>query len=206
LWVCCLWLLFAAAAAFPTRTAAHVVFFVRLHILVAAGNENQNACLYQPASSQYALTVGSIDMDDSRSSFSNYGSCVKVFAPGSDITSTWYTSDTATNTISGTSMATPHVAGVAALFWDQDPTLSVTQLMAKIIASDNGTTVVDADGPENRIGIAITAATFLAEAANYTRPPPEVCAYSSARALFVSSSRAFLMALLPMLMVIGTVW
>jgi subtilisin family serine protease len=144
-------------------------------------------------------------MNDVRSSFSNYGSCVKVFAPGSDITSTWYTSDTATNTISGTSMATPHVAGVAALFWDQDPTLSVEQLMAKIIVSDNGTTVQDAEGPERQTGIAITAATFLANYANATKPPPQVCAYSSASALFaLSSSRTFLFAMMPMLILIGT--
>lgn len=84
--------------------------------VVAAGNENQNACNVSPARVPNAVTVGSTTSSDARSSFSNFGSCVDVFAPGSSITSAWYTSNTATNTISGTSMASPHVAGVAALY------------------------------------------------------------------------------------------
>ena len=83
---------------------------------VAAGNSSANACNYSPARVASALTVGSTTSSDSRSSFSNFGSCVDLFAPGSGITSAWRTSNTATNTISGTSMASPHVAGVAALY------------------------------------------------------------------------------------------
>ncbi|MFC4639477.1 S8 family peptidase [Deinococcus hohokamensis] len=86
-----------------------------LVMVVAAGNENQNACNVSPASAANAITVGSTTRTDARSSFSNYGTCVDIFAPGSDITSTWIGSTTATNTISGTSMATPHVVGAAAL-------------------------------------------------------------------------------------------
>jgi aqualysin 1 len=84
--------------------------------VVAAGNSNANACNYSPARVSSAITVGSTTSSDSRSSFSNFGSCVNIFAPGSSITSAWHTSNTATNTISGTSMASPHVAGVAALY------------------------------------------------------------------------------------------
>ena len=84
--------------------------------VVAAGNSNANACNYSPARASGAYTVGSTTSGDVRSSFSNYGSCVNIFAPGSSITSAWHTSDSATNTISGTSMASPHVAGVAALY------------------------------------------------------------------------------------------
>ncbi|HEU0013953.1 MAG TPA: S8 family peptidase [Longimicrobium sp.] len=84
--------------------------------VVAAGNENQNACNVSPARVAGAITVGSTTSTDARSSFSNYGSCVDVFAPGSNILSTWIGSTSATNTISGTSMASPHVAGVAALY------------------------------------------------------------------------------------------
>jgi aqualysin 1 len=84
--------------------------------VVAAGNDNANACNYSPARVTNAITVGSTTSSDARSSFSNYGSCLDLFAPGSSITSAWYTSDTATSTISGTSMASPHVAGVAALY------------------------------------------------------------------------------------------
>ncbi len=74
---------------------------------VAAGNDGLNACSYSPARAAAAITVGSTTSTDARSSFSNYGTCLDVFAPGSSITSSWNTSDTATNTISGTSMATP---------------------------------------------------------------------------------------------------
>ncbi|HYN90216.1 MAG TPA: S8 family peptidase [Ardenticatenaceae bacterium] len=84
--------------------------------VIAAGNDNLNACNYSPARVGTAITVGSTTRTDARSSFSNYGSCLDLFAPGSSITSAWHTSDTSTNTISGTSMAAPHVAGVAALY------------------------------------------------------------------------------------------
>jgi subtilisin family serine protease len=85
-------------------------------VAVAAGNSNANACNYSPASATAVLTVASSTSGDAKSSFSNYGSCVDLYAPGSSITSTWIGSTTATNTISGTSMASPHAAGVAALY------------------------------------------------------------------------------------------
>jgi subtilisin family serine protease len=87
---------------------------------VAAGNSNVDACGSSPARAPAAITVGSTTNTDARSSFSNFGTCLDIFAPGSSITSAWYTSDTATNTISGTSMASPHVAGVAALYLHQN--------------------------------------------------------------------------------------
>ncbi|AXB47599.1 S8 family peptidase [Amycolatopsis albispora] len=82
---------------------------------VASGNSNTNACGTSPARTPEAITVNATDSSDNRSSFSNYGTCTDLFAPGTSVTSSWYTGDTATNTISGTSMATPHVAGAAAL-------------------------------------------------------------------------------------------
>merc|ERR1711971_120053 len=84
-------------------------------VSVAAGNSNANACNYSPARATEAITVGATDISDNRASFSNYGACVDIFAPGVDITSTWIGGNDATNTISGTSMACPHVSGAAAL-------------------------------------------------------------------------------------------
>jgi subtilisin family serine protease len=107
---------------------------------VAAGNSNANACNSSPARAPAALTVGATTTSDMRSSFSNVGTCVDVFAPGSGITSSWLTSDTATNTISGTSMASPHVAGVAALYRQQFPGQSPSQVAQGIV--NNATTGV----------------------------------------------------------------
>jgi hypothetical protein len=84
-------------------------------VVVAAGNSNFDACNSSPARAAQAITVGATTPNDSRASYSNFGTCLDLFAPGSNITSAWHTGSTATNTISGTSMAAPHVAGVAAL-------------------------------------------------------------------------------------------
>jgi len=80
--------------------------------VVAAGNENQPAANVSPARAANALCVGSVQSNDARSSTSNYGSAVDIWAPGGDITSTWHTSDTATMTASGTSASAPFVAGI----------------------------------------------------------------------------------------------
>ena len=92
---------------------------------IAAGNSKKDACRTSPARVPAAITVGATTSTDTRASYSNYGACLDLFAPGSSVTSAWNSSDTATNTISGTSMATPNVTGVAALYL-QNNTDSIT--------------------------------------------------------------------------------
>ncbi|HEX7189848.1 MAG TPA: S8 family peptidase [Actinomycetes bacterium] len=119
---------------------------------VAAGNDGLNACNYSPARAAAAITVGSTTSTDARSSFSNYGTCLDLFAPGSSITSSWYTSDTATNTISGTSMATPHVAGVAALYLQGNTGAAASTVRDAIVNTSTANVVTSAGtGSPNRL-------------------------------------------------------
>lgn len=116
--------------------------------MLAAGNENQDACNVSPARVANGVTVGSTTSSDQRSSFSNWGSCVDIFAPGSSITSAWY--DGSYKTISGTSMATPHVAGIGALYLDEYPNLTPAQLSQ--LLAQRGTTGKVSD-PRNSLNL-----------------------------------------------------
>jgi subtilisin family serine protease len=119
---------------------------------IAAGNSNANACNGSPARVASANTIGATTSTDARSSFSNFGTCVDLFAPGSSITSAWYSSDSATNTISGTSMATPHVAGVLALYLQANPGASPATASQALVAASTPNKVTGAGtGSPNRL-------------------------------------------------------
>lgn len=119
--------------------------------VVAAGNENQNACNVSPARAASAITVGATTSTDARASYSNFGTCVDIFAPGSSITSAWIGSGSATNTISGTSMASPHVAGVAAQYLQLNPGASPTTVTNALIGNATTGVVTGVNGSPNRL-------------------------------------------------------
>ena len=140
---------------------------------VAAGNENANACNSSPASTPNALTVGATSSNDARASYSNYGSCVDIFAPGSGITSSWSSSPTATNTISGTSMASPHVAGAAALLLSANPSSTPAQVAAAMGNAATTGAVADAGvGSPNRLLFTGDSATPNPTPEPTPTPPP----------------------------------
>jgi len=110
--------------------------------IVAAGNSNANACSFSPASASGVISVGATSTApsggsevDIRASFSNWGTCVHVLAPGQDITAAWHTSNSALSTISGTSMASPHVAGIVSLYQEASGGKSPAQLKNDIVNS-----------------------------------------------------------------------
>ena len=123
-------------------------------VVVAAGNDNDNACSYSPAGAPSAITVGSTTSSDERSSFSNYGSCLDIYAPGSNITST--RNNGGTQTMSGTSMASPHVAGIAALYLADNPNASVSQVTQAVTDAATPNKVTDAkSGSPNLLAYSI---------------------------------------------------
>jgi len=131
-----------------------------VNVVVAAGNNNADACNYSPSRAPSAITVGATTSSDTRASYSNYGSCLDIFAPGSSILSAWNTSDVATNTISGTSMASPHVAGVVALVLEAKPTASPSAVTSFLTtsASLNKLSSIGTNSP-NRLVYSLAAGT-----------------------------------------------
>merc|ERR1719422_1218576 len=103
--------------------------------VVAAGNSNSDACNFSPAFTPLAITVGSTTAQQTRSSFSNYGTCVQIWAPGSGILSAGISSDTSSSTKSGTSMACPHVSGGAALVLERNPTFKAPQVFEELLGT-----------------------------------------------------------------------
>lgn len=119
-------------------------------VIVAAGNSDDDACYYSPAKSDKSITVGASDNKDKRASFSNYGPCVDIFAPGRAITSAWIGDPNSSLTISGTSMATPHVAGAAALIMSNS-NLKGEEVGKKLLEDSVKGMIDDVNGSANRL-------------------------------------------------------
>jgi len=129
---------------------------------VAAGNDSSDACGFSPASAANALVVAATSSTDVRAPFSNYGPCVELFAPGVAIPSSWYSSDSSTASGSGTSMATPHVAGAAALYLDAHPTASSAEVANALVSTSTPNRVASPGaGSPNRL--AFTGGTLPGE-------------------------------------------
>ncbi|MFI8127095.1 S8 family peptidase [Acinetobacter sp. ABJ-A23_2] len=120
-------------------------------MVVAAGNSNTDACTSSPARTSNAITVAATDNTDTRASYSNYGSCVDIFAPGSQINSSWIGSNTATKVLNGTSMATPHVAGVVAEMLQSTPTATPQTISANLLNQATSNVVKNPSGSPNRL-------------------------------------------------------
>ncbi|KAL8658805.1 MAG: hypothetical protein Q9202_007422 [Teloschistes flavicans] len=144
-----------------------------LHFAVAAGNDNTDSCNYSPAAAEKAVTVGASTIADERAYFSNYGKCNDIFAPGLNILSTWIGSKYATNTISGTSMASPHIAGLLAYFLSLQPAKDSAYAVADITPAQLKANVIAVASQGKLTGVPSSTTNILAwnggGSSNYTK-------------------------------------
>jgi subtilisin family serine protease len=142
---------FGFSARSDVDDATRKVISAGVTVVTSAGNSDADACNYSPKRLSNVLTVAGSNSGDWRYSTSNWGSCVKVFAPGVDILSAWIGSDTDARTLTGTSMASPHVAGTAALFLQGDPGAAPWKVQDALQSSATTGLIMDAKGSPNRL-------------------------------------------------------
>jgi len=157
-----------AAAFQPLDDAVARTVSAGIAVVVAAGNAGTNACTTSPARAKAAITVGATDAKDTRASWSNYGSCLDVFAPGVDIKSASVDSNSATTTMSGTSMATPHTTGAVARYLQNHQKSTPAQTVAALTTASTKSAVKDAKGSVNRLLYVAPTSTTIFSATTVT--------------------------------------
>jgi len=159
----------AMQVAVDTAVAAGVT------VVVAAGNSNSDACFFSPAFVPSAVTVGSTTSADARSGFSNFGSCVEIWAPGSNIVSAIHTRDTGSTTMSGTSMACPHVSGGAALVLGQNKLLSPAAVLSSLVDRAEKNSLSDLRDGDVNVLLWVGSGSAPVPAPTPAPPPPLMC-------------------------------
>jgi hypothetical protein len=149
----------------PLDDAVRNLILSGVTAVVAAGNRDIDACQTSPARLPEAITVAASDINDQRASFSNFGSCVDVFAPGVGIMSAYHRSDTDIETLQGTSMASPHVAGAAALFLERNPNATPADVVQALLRIGTPGKIVDAKGSPNLLLYSRSSPTVISECA-----------------------------------------
>jgi len=146
-------------------------------VVVAAGNDNIDSCSHSPAFAAAAITVGATTSRNKRAHYSNYGSCNQIMAPGSAIESADFNSNTGTRTISGTSMACPHVSGAAALLLQVNPSLTSPQILTSMLATARTGLISDLNANDPREFLSVRAAAYVGLSHFTIRPQvqPQSC-------------------------------